>query len=106
MEQQLFQTILRITHAFAAPGTYNVKLYLNDTTYCNSPDSLVKQLRVATVLVAQFETPAIGCSPYNAVFNNTSLGGQNLCGILVMAQLQQTHIQHIFIKTRVLIQFI
>jgi gliding motility-associated-like protein len=53
-----------------------VKLYLDDSTYCNSPDSLVQQLRVASVLVAQFETPAIGCSPYNAVFNNTSLGGQ------------------------------
>jgi gliding motility-associated-like protein len=34
-------------------------------------------LRVAAVLVAQFETPPIGCAPYNAFFNNTSLGGQN-----------------------------
>jgi gliding motility-associated-like protein len=64
-------------HTYPATGTYNVKLYLNDTNYCNSPDSLVKQLRVATVLVAQFETPAVGCAPYNAVFNNTSLGGQS-----------------------------
>lgn len=65
-----------VPHTFAATGTYNVKLYLDDTTYCNSPDSVVQQLRVASVLVAQFETPAIGCSPYTAVFNNTSLGGQ------------------------------
>lgn len=65
-----------LTHVYASTGTYNVKLYLDDTTYCNSPDSLVQQLRVASVLTAQFETPAIGCSPYNAVFNNTSLGGQ------------------------------
>ncbi len=65
-----------VTHTYTSTGTYNVKLYLSDTAYCNSPDSLVQQLRVASILVAQFETPAIGCSPYNAVFNNTSLGGQ------------------------------
>lgn len=65
-----------VQHSYSAPGTYNVKLYLSDTTYCNSPDSVVQQLRVSDVLLAQFETPAIGCSPYNAVFNNTSLGGQ------------------------------
>jgi gliding motility-associated-like protein len=66
-----------VQHVYPSTGTYNVKLYLNDTNYCNSPDSLVKQLRVATLLVAQFVTPAIGCAPYNAVFDNTSLGGQN-----------------------------
>jgi gliding motility-associated-like protein len=65
-----------ITHTYAATGTYNVKLYLDDTTFCNSPDSIVFQLRVSDVLVAQFITPAIGCAPYNAVFTNTSLGGQ------------------------------
>ncbi len=65
-----------VTHAYASTGTYFVKLYLNDTNYCNSPDSLVTQLRVASVLVAQFKTPSIGCTPYTAVFNNTTLGGQ------------------------------
>ena len=66
-----------IMHSYASPGTYFVKLYLNDTAYCNSPDSVVKQLRVASNLVAQFQTPPLGCTPYNAVFNNTSLGGQH-----------------------------
>ncbi|MBV9961457.1 MAG: PKD domain-containing protein [Parafilimonas sp.] len=66
-----------VTHQYAASGVYNVKLYLNDTTFCNSPDSAVYQLRVASILKAQFETPPTGCAPYNAVFNNTSLGGQN-----------------------------
>ena len=65
-----------ITHAYTAPGTYNVKLYLNDTTYCNSPDSVVIQIRVAGILLAQFETPPAGCAPYTAFFDNTSLGGQ------------------------------
>jgi len=66
-----------ITHTYLSSGTYTVKLYLDDTTFCNSPDSLVLQFRVASILVAQFETPLLGCAPYTAVFNNTSLGGQN-----------------------------
>jgi gliding motility-associated-like protein len=37
----------------------------------------VIQLRVASILQAQFETPPTGCTPYNAYFNNTSIGGQN-----------------------------
>ena len=66
-----------LTHQYAASGVYNVKLYLKDTIFCNSPDSVVYQLRVASILKAQFETPSTGCAPYNAVFDNTSLGGQN-----------------------------
>ena len=68
---------LNIIHTYAVAGTYNVKLYLNDTTYCNSPDSVVLQLRASPLLVAQFETPPSGCAPYDAFFNNTSLGGQS-----------------------------
>ena len=58
------------------PGTYNVKLTLSDNRFCNSPDSLVKQVRVAALVKAQFTTPPFGCAPYNAVFSNTSLAGQ------------------------------
>jgi gliding motility-associated-like protein len=65
-----------VTHNYTAPGTYNVKLILTDTTYCNAPDSLTIQLRVAALVKAQFETPPTGCAPYNAVFNNTSIAGQ------------------------------
>ena len=28
-----------ITHSYSAPGTYNVRLILTDTSYCNAPDS-------------------------------------------------------------------
>ena len=65
-----------IQHFYVAPGTYKVKLILPDTGYCNSPDSVSQDLRVAPLVKAQFETPAAGCAPYNAVFNNTSLAGQ------------------------------
>ena len=65
-----------VFHNYAGPGTYNVKLTLVDTTYCNSPDTLTIQIRVAALVNAQFTTPPFGCAPYNAVFNNTSLAGQ------------------------------
>jgi gliding motility-associated-like protein len=66
-----------LTHQYAASGVYNVRLYIDDSMFCNSPDSAVYQLRVASLLQAQFQTPPSGCAPYNAVFDNTSLGGQN-----------------------------
>jgi gliding motility-associated-like protein len=64
-----------ITHAYAGTGTYMVRLILNDTSYCNYPDSLTDTLRVSPIVKAQFEV-SDGCAPYFASFNNTSLGGQ------------------------------
>ncbi|HTI09450.1 MAG TPA: PKD domain-containing protein [Puia sp.] len=63
-------------YSFPAPGTYNVSLILVDTNYCNYPDTLTKQLYIAANVKAQFETPLTGCAPYSAVFNNTSIAGQ------------------------------
>jgi gliding motility-associated-like protein len=68
--------IAPVFHNYSAPGTYNVKLILTDTAYCNAPDSITAQVRVAALVKAQFQTPARGCAPYNAVFNNTSVAGQ------------------------------
>lgn len=65
-----------ITHSYASAGTYKVRLILVDTNYCNSPDSLEVDLRIAPNVKAQFQTPATGCVPYDAVFTNTSLAGQ------------------------------
>ena len=64
------------THAYAAAGTYNIVLRLLDTSYCNYPDSVLKQIRISPTTRAQFETQPNGCYPYTAVFNNTSLAGQ------------------------------
>jgi len=66
-----------VTHKFRAPGTYTITLVLADTNYCNAPDSISFQLRVSPTVIASFATPAIGCSPYTASFNNTSAGGQS-----------------------------
>jgi len=65
-----------LTHSFAAAGTYKVRLVLIDTNYCNYPDSSVLSLSVSPLVKARFITPEVGCVPYNANFNNTSLGGQ------------------------------
>jgi gliding motility-associated-like protein len=64
-----------VTHVYQSPGTYIVNLIMDDTTYCNYPDTASKTLRVSPVAKAQFVTPATGCAPYTAIFNNTSLGG-------------------------------
>ncbi len=67
----------KVTHTYSTAGTYNVRLVLLDTSYCNGPDSITQVIRISTNVKAQFETPANGCAPYNAVFNNTSLGGSD-----------------------------
>ena len=65
-----------VRHRYVSPGTYNVKLVLLDSAYCNFPDSLVQQLNVATLVNAAFEAPKTGCVPETVVFKNTSDGGQ------------------------------
>lgn len=65
-----------VFHTYANAGTYNVRLVLLDSVYCNFPDSAVKTLRVAALVKAQFEIPPTGCVPYTAQFTNTSLAGQ------------------------------
>jgi gliding motility-associated-like protein len=64
-----------ITHGFQTPGTYIINLVMDDTSYCNYPDTASKTLRVSPLAKAQFVTPATGCAPDSAVFSNTSLGG-------------------------------
>jgi gliding motility-associated-like protein len=64
-----------VTHSYQNTGTYIVDLFMVDTSYCNYPDTASKTLRVSPVAKAQFVTPATGCAPYFAIFNNTSLGG-------------------------------
>ncbi|HMW67686.1 MAG TPA: PKD domain-containing protein, partial [Chitinophagaceae bacterium] len=68
--------LVSVNHSYASPGTYNVKLLLNDLTYCNAPDSLIVQLNVAANVKAAFSTPALGCAPYDAVFTNNSIAGE------------------------------
>lgn len=66
-----------VKHEFPAPGTYPIRLILLDTSYCNGGDWLDRNLGVAANVEARVETPATGCAPYDAIFNNTSLGGHD-----------------------------
>jgi len=66
-----------VFHSYGSPGTYTVKLTIVDTAYCNAPDTLKKTIRIAPLVVAQFETPPTGCAPYTAQFTNTSIAGQS-----------------------------
>ncbi|HVU58039.1 MAG TPA: PKD domain-containing protein [Puia sp.] len=63
-------------HTFPSAGTYNVNLILVDTNYCNAPDTLTRQLYIATNVVAIISTPDTGCAPGYIHFDNNSLGGQ------------------------------
>jgi len=65
-----------VTHTFPGVGTYNVRLTLIDTNFCNEPDSIVKEVRISPNVQAQFKTPSSGCAPYTAIINNISAGGQ------------------------------
>jgi len=65
-----------VFHSYTSPGTYTIKLTIVDTAYCNAPDTLKKTIRIAPLVVAQFETPPTGCAPYTAQFTNTSIAGQ------------------------------
>ncbi|ULQ50682.1 PKD domain-containing protein [Flavihumibacter fluvii] len=64
-----------INHSYLSAGTYQVRLILNDTVYCNVGDSLNREFNLSPLVKAQFEIPN-GCVPYNAVISNTSIGGQ------------------------------
>jgi gliding motility-associated-like protein len=64
-----------INHTYASTGTYIVTLIVDDTTFCNAPDTAVKQLRISPNVKAIFTTPNRGCVPYTASFKNISQGG-------------------------------
>lgn len=64
-----------VIHTFPSTGTYKITLLVDDTTFCNSPDSTTKLLRISPNVRAIFSTPATGCVPYTAEFKNISLGG-------------------------------
>src|SRR4029077_15554470 len=49
-----------VQHTYASVGTYNVKLVVDDTIFCNAPDSITHQVRLAVAVKAQFETPPAG----------------------------------------------
>lgn len=64
-------------HRYPGPGTYNVKLVLRDTIFCNVFDTIQQPVVVTPIIKAKFTTPASGCVPYTAAFTNTTVNGNN-----------------------------
>jgi gliding motility-associated-like protein len=62
-------------HTFPSIGSYTVRLIVDDTSFCNSPDSIAKDVRINPNVKAIFSTSTRGCVPYTPVFQNNSLGG-------------------------------
>ncbi|MFY8129052.1 MAG: PKD domain-containing protein [Chitinophagaceae bacterium] len=64
-----------INYTYPSFGTYNVKLVLIDTNYCNEPDTFPITIRLIDNVRARFITASSGCAPYTPTINNTSVGG-------------------------------
>lgn len=62
-----------VLHTYPATGTYQAKLILKDTSFCNNPDDSAFTISIAENVVAIIETPGSGCAPYNAQVNSGSL---------------------------------
>ena len=65
-----------IDHTFPGAGSYKIKLYLNDTTYCNAFDVTEFTMYLSPLVKANFTTPQIGCLPHRAEFKNISVAGK------------------------------
>lgn len=66
-----------VSHTYAAPGTYTVRLFLRDTSFCNYPDSAVQTLRINPLVDARFSFTHRSCDPDTVRFINQSLAGQS-----------------------------
>lgn len=64
-----------VIHTYPSTGSYIVTLIVDDTTFCNAPDTAKKTVRISPNVKAIFATPNRGCVPYTAQFENLSLGG-------------------------------
>lgn len=67
--------IAPIIHTFPSTGSYVITMIIDDTVFCNAPDTVIKTLRISPNVKAIFSTPARGCVPYTAEFKNLSQGG-------------------------------
>lgn len=86
-----------VTHTYRAPGTYTVWLKVDDSTFCNAPDSTSRQVRLAVNVIAGIRTAETGCVPYTAVFENSSQGGTDFIwdfgdGSPLSTELNPTHL--------------
>ena len=65
-----------VRHTFPAVGTYSVRLYLRDNSFCNTDDYVDLRVSVTPLLRASFKVDSIICFPDRVSFSNLSLGGK------------------------------
>lgn len=65
-----------IFHYYQNAGTYTTTLTLVDTNFCNAPQTITRQLRVAINVEARFNLPDTLCRDTEIQMENTSLGGE------------------------------
>lgn len=63
-----------VTHQYSGPGSYIVRLTLNDSTYCNSPDVFELTVVVTLNVRAGIDVPPIVCVGQPVQFGDGSVG--------------------------------
>ncbi|MEI6265300.1 MAG: PKD domain-containing protein [Sphingobacteriia bacterium] len=67
-----------VLHRYTNPGNYEVQLILQDTNYCNAPDTIRANIIVPSVIKAAFNYGAsAACTPVTIGFTNNSTGANN-----------------------------
>ena len=64
-----------VTHTYASIGNYAVKLIVDDTVFCNAPDSATVNIRLAINVVAGINAADKACVNTPLTFENASIGG-------------------------------
>lgn len=64
-----------VSHQYASEGRYKITLLVDDSTFCNSPDSISQEIRLAINVIAKIETPAKVCVNIPVAFINNSAAG-------------------------------
>lgn len=64
-----------VLHTYAAPGNYKVTLLVDDSVFCNSPDSVSVNIRLAVIVTAKIIAADKACINKPIAFENGSSGG-------------------------------
>ncbi len=71
---ELITGLRDVIHSYPSAGSYQVRMVLRDTIFCNVDDAITKEYYLSPLVKADFEIPN-GCVPYTAQINNKSIAG-------------------------------
>jgi gliding motility-associated-like protein len=62
-----------VIHTYAAPGTYTIRLRVDDSTSCNGTQTVTRTIVIKPVVDLNFAlSDTVGCFPLTITFNNTT----------------------------------